>query len=263
MDRRLLLIAPYIAWLLLLVVAPFTLVFFTAFATRDELAQLSYGFGLSAFRELLDPVYLTLLGRTAVLAGMNAVLTILAAFPMAFFLSRLPRREASWYLSLLLIPFWTNYLVRLLAFMDVLRLEPFGISWTYSFHGMLAALLYNYLPFAVLPLYATLEKVPNSLLEAAQDLGASKRRVFLRVLWPLTKRSVVSTGLLVFIPSLGEYLIPEIVGGGKSYYLGTFLQQQFLVARNWPLGSAAVVVLLLLSAAVLGFGGSALREEEA
>ncbi len=263
MDRRLLLIAPYAAWLILLVVAPFTLILATAFATRDELGQLSFSFSLSAFRELSEPVYLALLGRTAWLALANSFLTLLAAYPMAFFLSRLPRREASWYLALLLIPFWTNYLVRLLAFMDVLRLEPFGVSWTYSFHGMLAALLYNYLPFAVLPLYATLEKIPSSLLEAAQDLGASKRKVFLNVLWPMTKKSIFSTGLLVFIPSLGEYLIPEIVGGGKTYYLGTFLQQQFLVTRNWPLGSAAVVALLILSALLLSFGGSTVREEEA
>lgn len=263
MDRRLLLILPYGAWLLFLVLAPFALVALTAFSRRDELGQLSYSFNLDAFRELLDPVYLQLLARTGALAIANTLLTVAAAYPLAFFLSRLPRKEASVYLALLLIPFWTNYLVRLLAFMDVLRLQPFGIEWTYSFHGMLAALIYNYLPFAVLPLYAALEKIPNSLLEAAQDLGASRRRVFLEVLWPLTKKSALSTGLLVFIPSLGEYLIPEIVGGGKSYYLGPFLQQQFLVARNWPLGSAAVIILLVGSALLLGFGGSALREEEA
>lgn len=263
MDRRLLLIAPYAFWLLFLALAPFALVIATAFATRDPLGRIEYSFTLDAFRELLDPVYLTLFARTALLALANALVTLGAAYPCAFFLSRLPRRKASLYLALLLIPFWTNYLVRLLAFMDILRLEIFGIAWTYSFHGMLAALVYNYLPFAVLPLYAALEKVPTSLLEAAQDLGASKRRVFFHVLWPLTRKSVIATGLLVFIPSLGEYLIPEIVGGGKTYYLGTFLQRQFLEARNWPLGSAAVMVLFVFSLILLRYGRAALEENRA
>jgi spermidine/putrescine transport system permease protein len=166
-------------------------------------------------------------------------------------------------MTFLLVPFWTNYLIRLLAFMDVLRLAPFGFEWTFTFHGILAALLYNYLPFAVLPLYSALEKVPSSLIEAAQDLGASRRRILISVLWPLTKNAVFATALLVFIPALGEFLIPELVGGGRSYMLGTFLQQQFLTFRNWPLGAAAIVFLLLLSLLALLLGGKALAEEGA
>jgi spermidine/putrescine transport system permease protein len=135
--------------------------------------------------------------------------------------------------------------------MDILRLQFFGMDWTYTFHGMAMAMIYNYLPFAILPLYSALEKIPTSLIEAAQDLGATRRQIFTRVIWPMSRRSVGSISLFVFIPSLGEYLVPEVVGGARTYFLGSFLQTQFLVTRNWPLGSAAVTCLLLFSGVLL------------
>ena len=263
MDRRILLIAPYFLWFTFLVLAPFSLIVATSFALRDEYGGVHFGLHLDAYRQLADPLYLEVLGRTILLALAHSVITLLAAYPLAFFLSRLDRASAGTYLTLLLIPFWTNYLIRLLAFMDVLRWKPFGLQWTFTAKGMLAAMLYNYLPFAILPLYTALEKIPSSLIEAAQDLGASKRKIFAEVLWPLTRKPVTITFLMVFIPALGEFLIPELVGGGQSFYLGTFLQQQFLVTRNWPLGSAAITALLLLSVCVLLLAGRSLSEEEA
>ena len=261
MDRRLLLILPYSLWFVFLVLSPFLFIFFTSLASRNELGVLSYGLHLDSFAQLTDPVYFSVLRRTFFLAGMNTAITICLAYPIAFFLSRIGKSESGFFLALLLIPFWTNFLIRLLAFMDVLRLHLFGMDWLFTWNGMLAALFYNYLPFAVLPLFSTLEKVPQSVLEAAQDLGASKRNVFFHVLWPMTKRGVMATSLLVFIPSLGEYLIPEIIGGGQQFFLGTFLQQQFFVSRNWPLGAAAIAILLVISIVLLRFGGNALLEE--
>ena len=262
MDRRRLLILPYALWLLGLVAAPFSLILAASLAARDEAGLVQFGFHLDSYAQLLDPLYLQIFLRTLLMATLHALLTLLAAYPAAFFLSRLPRADAAFYLTLLLVPFWTNYLIRLLAFMDVLRLQPGGIAWTFTFHGILAAMVYNYLPFAVLPLYSALEKVPTSLIEAAQDLGASKRQVLFKVLWPLTRKPLTATFLLIFIPALGEFLIPELVGGGQSFYLGTFLQQQFLTFRNWPLGSAAIALLLLLAVVMLAFGGKAIAEEE-
>lgn len=261
MDRRYL-ILPYFFWLLGLVAAPFALILAASFAQKDDTALLRFGFHLDAYRQLFDPLYLQIFLRTLALATIHSLLTLLVAYPAAFFLSRLPRKEAALYLTLLLVPFWTNYLIRLLAFMDVLRLQPFGISWTFSFHGILAAMLYNYLPFAILPLYSALEKVPDSLIEAAQDLGARKRQVLLKVLWPMTRRPVTGAFLLVFIPALGEFLIPVLVGGGQSFYLGTFLQQQFLTFRNWPLGAAAISLLVLLAMLMIAMAGKSLNEEE-
>jgi spermidine/putrescine transport system permease protein len=261
-DRRLLLITPYALWILFLVAAPFGLVFATSLAQRTDLGAVTFALSGEAFRQLADPLYFVILQRTVVLALAHTLLTLTVAYPVAFFLSRVSREESSFLLTLLMVPFWTNFLVRLLAFMDILRLQPFGLDLAYTPAGMLAAMLYNYFPFAVLPLYSALTKIPSTILEAAQDLGASKRRVFLHVLWPLTRRAVVATGLLVFIPALGEFLIPVIVGGGRSYYLGNFLHQQFLVTRNWPLGSAAIVALLGLSFLLVRFGGAALLEDK-
>jgi spermidine/putrescine transport system permease protein len=261
-DRRLFLIAPYFLWLTLLVLAPFSLIVATSFALRDVNGDMQFGLHLDAYRQLADPLYLEVLGRTIGLALVHSLITLTVAYPFAFFISRLDRAGAGTFLTLLLVPFWTNYLIRLLAFMDVLRWKPFGLQWTFTQKGMLAALLYNYLPFAILPLNSALEKIPTSLIEAAQDLGASKRKIFFEVLWPLTRKPITITFLLVFIPALGEYLVPELVGGGQSFYLGTFLQQQFLVVRNWPLGAAAITALLMLSVLLLVLAGKSLSEEE-
>jgi spermidine/putrescine transport system permease protein len=260
MDRRLLLVTPYLLWLFALVLAPFSIIISTSLAMRDAAHFVKPALQSDAYRTLLDPLYLEVLGRTVLFAGLHTTITIALAYPVAFFLSRLDRREAGMYITLLLVPFWTNFLIRLLAFMDVLRMQPFGIQWTFTFHGMVAAMVYNMLPFAILPLYAALEKVPDSVLEAAQDLGASKRRILWEVLWPLTRPAVFATALLVFIPALGEYLTPELVGGGQSYFIGTFLQQQFLFSRNWPVGAAAITILILLSVVLVGVGGKALEE---
>lgn len=260
MDRRLLLGIPFLFWLFFLVAAPFGLILAASFAEKDAYGTLTFGLHGRAFLDLLDPLYSQVMARTFIFAILHTILTMAIAFPAAFFLSRLDRNEAAFFLTLLLIPFFTNFLIRLLSFMDVLRLQPFGVQWTFTFHGMLAAMVYNTLPFAIFPLYAALEKVPTSLLEAAQDLGASKRRVLWRVLWPLTKRPAYAVSLLVFIPALGEFLVPELVGGGQSFFLGTFLHQQFLVSRNWPLGSAAITLLLGLSVLMVALGGKALEE---
>lgn len=260
-SRQKLLILPYALWLFGLVAAPFAMIVAASFGHRDETGLVEYGFHLESYGQLADPLYLEVFGRTLGMAMIHSVLTLLAAYPAAFFLSRLGRTQAAFYLTLLLVPFWTNYLIRLLAFMDVLRLHPFGLEWTFTFRGIVACLLYNYLPFAVLPLYSALEKVPNSLIEAALDLGASKRQVLFQVLWPLTRKPVTATFLLVFIPALGEFLIPELVGGGQNFYLGTFLQQQFLTVRNWPLGSAAIAILVLIATIVLFLGGKALADD--
>ena len=262
MDRRRLLIIPYALWLLGLVAAPFLLIVMASFGHRDENGGVVYGLHAEAYAQLSDPLYLEVFARTVAMAALHSLLTLAAAYPAAFFLSRLERKQAAFYLTLLLVPFWTNYLIRLLAFMDVLRLHPFGLEWTFTFRGIVAALIYNYLPFAVLPLYSALEKVPSSLIEAAQDLGASKRQVLFRVLWPMTRKPLTATFLLVFIPALGEFLIPELVGGGQNFFLGTFLQQQFLTTRNWTLGSAAIAILILVAMVMLAFGGNALAEDD-
>lgn len=262
MDRakRNFLIVPLAVWFFLLMAGPLVLMVIVSFTERDEFGLLHNNWNLESFRELFDPIYSRVLIRTLLMAAANTGATLLFAFPFAFYLSRLPRDRAMALLTLVMIPFWTNFLIRVLAFVDILRMEPFGLSFLYTPIGVLGALIYNYLPFAILPLYASLEKIDNSLLEAASDLGASRRQILFRVLLPLTRTGIVTAAVLVFIPSLGEYLIPEIVGGGKVFVLGTFLHHQFLVARNWPLGAAAITLLVVIAAVILWAGNKSLRE---
>ena len=246
---------PFQAWFLFFILGPLVVMVMMSFSHRTELGETQLAFEWTAYKTLMDPLYAKVLGTTLLFAIGNTVLTILAAYPLSFVIYRAKSSMRIWLVTLVLVPFWTSFLVRILAFMDVLRLHPFGIDWLYQAPGVLGALVYNYLPFAVLPIFSAMEKVDYSLIEAALDLGASKRRVFRSILWPLTKSGVITAGLFVFIPSLGEFLIPELVGGNNYFLLGSFLENQFLTARNWPLGAATVVLLILATLFVLGLFG--------
>ena len=246
-SRRIAFITPYYLWFLFLVLCPFLLVLVTSFFRRNELGVVVPDFTFDSYKQLFDPLYFEILSRTLFMAIANTIATMLVSYPLAFYISRLQKNKAAWAITLIMIPFWTNFLIRILAFMDVLRLKPFGFDLVYTAPGILAALVYNYLPFAVLPLYSTCKKIDHSVIEAAFDLSASRLQILTKVLWPLTRNGVITASLLVYVPTLGEFLIPEIVGGGKHFFLGTFLQQQFMVSRNWPLGSAAIILLILFA----------------
>lgn len=254
--RSVLLILPYAAWTLLFLGAPLAFVLALSFSHRTELGTYETKFDLGAYQQLFDPLYGNILLRTWAMGAGATLLIILISYPIAFYLSRLPKEKRTLWLTLILIPFWTNFLVRTLAFMDFLRWHPLGLEWIYMRKGVLATLAYNYLPFALLPLYSSMTHVEDSVLEAARDLGASKRQVFTRVLWPLTRAGTAAAAVLVFVPILGEFLIPDLVGGGRVFVLGTFLQNQFLTARNWPLGAAAIVLLTVVTLALVFVFGS-------
>ena len=246
-------ILPFQLWFLFLFAGPLGILVVMSFFARNEFGVAVPAFSFSSYRELLDPIYLQIIGRTLGLAFANTLSCILIAYPLAFYFSRLPKRRAATYLAIVMIPFWTNFLIRILAFLDVLRMTaPFGFNFIYTLPGVLLAMIYNYLPFAILPLYTSLEKIDTALIEAALDLGASRWQIIWRILWPMSRTGVLSAGALVFIPSMGEFLIPDLVGGGQKFFVGTFLYHQFFVARNWPLGAAAIVTLILTASVGLG-----------
>lgn len=259
MGRRLLLLSPYFLWLVFLVLGPFAIVFATSFFSRGSLGELTPAFQFQAYHDIFQGVFAQTALRTLGMAIANTVATLICAYPLAYFIARSNSRYQVLLLSLVLIPFWTNYLIRVLAFMDFLRLEPFGLQLLFTPPGVLAGLVYSYIPFALLPLYSNMRLLDGAHLEAARDLGASSWQSFWHVLWPLTSGGVRNAALFVFVPSLGEYLIPELVSGGKFYMLGSLLQHQFSTARNWPAGSALIVVLVLclLALFAIGFGGKA------
>ncbi len=246
-----LLILPFLIWFLFFILGPLVVLLVMSFSHRTDLGETELAFEWTAYKTLMDPLYAKVLLTTVLFALGNTVITLISSYALSFYMYRCRKSVRLWIITLILVPFWTSFLVRILAFMDVLRLHLFGIDWLYKAQGILGALVYNYLPFAVLPIFSAMEKVDYSVIEAAKDLGASKRRVFTQVLWPLTRNGVGVAALFVFVPSLGEFLIPELVGGSNYFLLGSFLQNQFLSARNWPLGSAAIMLLVLATLLLL------------
>jgi spermidine/putrescine transport system permease protein len=215
------------------------------------------------YESAIEPLYLRILERSVVLAFVNTVLCLLVAYPMAFWLGlRAPARWRSLLLVLVILPFWTSFLVRMYAWVFLLRTEglvnlvlaQFGIPplpLLYNDFAVLLGQVYGELPFMILPLYASIEKLDRSLLEAAADLGAAPFRALARVTLPLTAPGIVAGCVLVFIPSLGAYLAPDLLGGARTVYIGNLVQSQFAVARDMPFGAAlsfllSVTVLVLL-----------------
>jgi spermidine/putrescine transport system permease protein len=246
---------PFVFWLSLCLIGPLIFIVLTSFASRGLYGDVVWEFTGAAYADLLNPVYLKIVGRTLGFAAANTILVLFIAYPFAFYVTRLQGRARMFWLLVILVPSWTNFLVRIHAVSDFLRLRPLFMDWMYEPHGIVYTMVYEYLPLGVLPLYAALSKIDNSLIEAARDLGARSRDIFFKVLLPLTKSGVFAAGVFVFIPSLGEYLIPVLIGGGKYFVLGNFLDSQFMKTRNWPLGSAFLSVILLITFVVVVFSG--------
>jgi spermidine/putrescine transport system permease protein len=222
------------------------------------------GFTLEAYTRFLHPVYLQILERTFVIAVFTTALCVLAGFPVAYAITR----SGKWrtlLLFLVVLPFWTSFLVRTFAMIFLMRDTGLINSWLialgvirqpiemlYTPFAVLAGLVYGYLPFMILPVYSSLEKIDPSLLEAAEVLGARPTARFWRVTLPLAAPGLIAGSLLVFIPSLGSFLTSDLLGGAKGLIVGNLVQNQFSTARNWPFGSAASLILMtLVLAAVL------------
>ncbi|WP_447973190.1 ABC transporter permease [Nitrospira sp. Kam-Ns4a] len=253
------LLAPAAVWLILFFFAPLLVVLAISFASRGLYGGVEWTFSLANYALVADPLYLRVYGRSLWLAGATTALCLVLGFPLAYYMARVPPARQGLWLVLVLLPFWTNFLVRTYAWMFILRSEGLVntllVSWglaagpvelLYTDGAVLLGLVYGYLPFMVLPLYATLARLDVSLIEAAWDLYASGWAVFWRVVVPLARPGVIAGCLLVFIPSLGAFLTPDLLGGGRTMMAGTLIQHEYLVIRDWPLGSAFSFVLMSL-----------------
>jgi spermidine/putrescine transport system permease protein len=255
--KRFWLILPPAASLFLFFVVPLTLVLAVSFASRGTYGGIEWTFTLENYRSILDPLYLRVFWRSLWMAVLTTVLCLILGFPLAYLIARAPKRWQSLLLLLIIIPFWTNFLVRTYAWMFILRTEgllntilleiglidqPLNLLFTDT--AVIIGLVYGYLPFMVLPLYAALERLDPAMIEAARDLYATSRQVFTRVILPLAKPGVVAGCLLVFIPTIGAYVTPDLLGGARTLMIGNLIQQQYLVVRDWPFGSALSFVLM-------------------
>lgn len=275
-TARLVVILPY-AWLAAFFLAPFLIVLKISLS-QTALAQPPYmpvfdlaagwqgvkeffsGLSPDNYRLLLsDSLYLGSYLRSLTIAGSSTLMLLLAGFPIAYALARMPRRWQSVLVVLVILPFWTAFLIRVYAWINILQREgllnqtllALGIideplAWLASDTAIYIGIVYSYLPFMVLPIYATLEKLDESLLEAAADLGCPPWKAFWLVTVPLSLPGIVAGALLCFIPIVGEFVIPDLLGGSEQLMIGQVLWTEFFSNRDWPAASAVAVVLLCL-----------------
>ncbi len=251
-------------WLVLFGVVPLLLLVATSFFAQDPIDFFRLAPSLESYRQLLDPGYLQVMRRSVQFAALTTLLCLLIGYPFAWYTSRLSRPARVLVLVLLMIPFWTNSLVRTYAIRMVLgsqgllnqALLALGIidsplRLLYTDTAVVLGLFYLMLPFMILPLYACLEKLDYRLVEAARDLGAGFLQTLLRIVWPLSLPGVYAGCIMVFVPTMGLFYVATLLGGARQLLVGNLIQQQFLNARNWPLGSATSVVLILMMALML------------
>jgi len=255
---------PAIFWIIVFFVIPVFFILVFSFFERGTYGGVNYLFSIDNFSLVFDSLYLKTFLKTLTIAIINTFLCILLGFPLAYFIStRKKPKTKNWLLLLIILPFWTNFLIRTFSWMIILGnegiinntllslniiVEPLNLLFT-PFAVQLG-MLYNYLPFMVLPIYVAIEKIDSNLLLASKDLGANQKNVFTKIIFPLSLKGLFVGVFLVFIPSLGEFIIPDLLGGAKSPMIGNIIKDQFLTSRNWPFGSALVIMvmgLILLS----------------
>jgi spermidine/putrescine transport system permease protein len=270
----LLMLAPSTVLIAVFLIAPMLIVLGYSFAGRDAYGGVMPGFTLDSYRELFQPLYFPIFWNSVKLAFWNTVLCVLTAYPIAYFIAFRAGRMAPVLLILMLIPFWIDFLIRISAWVVLMGRngminsvltatildEPARMLGTYG--AVLVGLVYAFLPSAVFPIYAALQPIDRALLEAGRDLGAGPVQNFRRVTLPLSLPGVMAACLFVFVPSMGVFAIPVLLGGGKSIIIGNLIVQLFLDFRNMPLGSAVSVVLLVFSSLGILLYMRALRRVE-
>jgi len=256
--RGLLMALPAYAYLVVFFAIPLVIVFVFSFATRNRFGGTDLsGWNLTAYEKLGEPIVRDILFRSLWIAILTTLICLVIGYPFAYYLATRSPVVRNLMLVFVMIPFWSNFLVRNYAWRVLLGREGL-VSDTFELVGLgpreylftktavMIGLVYGFLPFMILPLYASIERIDSSLLEASRDLYASGWQTFRRVLLPLSMPGVIAGSILVFVPSLGAYVTPEILGGAKSTLLGSYIVTQFLTARNWPVGASLSFVLMTI-----------------
>ncbi|WP_428650531.1 ABC transporter permease [Roseibium sp.] len=263
-TRSNLMAAPAITWLLAFMVAPCVLVLAYAFFERGTWGGVVYNFNLENFARVADPLYAKIFLTSARIAGTATLLAILIAYPAAYAISLAPRHRQPMLLFFAVLPFWSNYLIRTYAWIVLLNREGLinnflrtlgydgePLSLLYTEGAVITGLVYNYLPFVILAIYSTLSRLNPELKEASRDLGGGAVRTFLRVTLPLTLPGVAAGGVFVFVLSIGNFVTPALLGGGRFQMIGNVVYDQFLTANDWPFGAALGMILIAIMIVLL------------
>ena len=256
---RLVMCGPITVWSLIFIIAPVLLLLFISFMTKGPLGIIQYKFTLENYKTILDPVYFSVVKESIVVAFTTTVLCVLMGYPFAYFMANKPAKVSGLLMILMMIPFWTNELVIVYSFVILLNssgiintmLMDLGIikeslNMLYNNFAVVVGMIYMLLPFAVLPMYSSIEKLDKNLIEASKDLGAGPVKTFFRVVLPLTSPGIFAAVILVFIPTIGYYQITDMLGGGTQMMVGNLINNQFSLSRNWPFGAALSMVLAVL-----------------
>jgi spermidine/putrescine transport system permease protein len=270
-----LLLAPMLGWLTLFVIVPTVVLIFVSFSERDTLGRVVYTFTTENYVRAFEWKWLKIFGTSVWYAFLTTIICLFIGYPAAYFIGRASERWRALLLMLVMIPFWTSFLVRtyawitilahdglLSAVLQTLRLTTEPMGFMYTPFAVVIGLVYNFLPFMILPIYTSVEKIDGSLIEAAYDLGARPFHVFTRIILPLTAPGIAAGVILVFVPAIAMFAITTLMGGGANPTIGEVIHQQFTRARNQPFGASLGVLLLAVFIFSLWLTSKLKRQEE-
>ena len=254
--------SPYIVWSTLFIVIPLIIIVFFSFT--QETAS-GYSFTLENFKRVLNSQYVSVFRRSRVLAFQSTVLCLILGYPVAYFISKMKSNRRNILIMLFIVPMWMNFLLRTYAWLPILGkngvinnfLSAIGlntINILYTDAAVLLGMVYNFLPFMILPIYTVLIKMDNSLIDAAADLGANKRQIFTRIIFPLSMPGVITGITMVFMPAVSTFVISRLLGGGQYMLLGNLIETQFTTMGDWNFGSALAIfmmIIILISMAIM------------
>ena len=254
--------SPYIVWSTLFIVIPLIIIVFFSFT--QETAS-GYSFTLENFKRVLNSQYISVFKRSLILAFESTVLCLILGYPVAYFISKMKSNKRNILIMLFIVPMWMNFLLRTYAWLPILGkngvinnfLSAIGldtINILYTDAAVLLGMVYNFLPFMILPIYTVLIKMDNSLIDAAADLGANKRQIFTKVIFPLSMPGVITGITMVFMPAVSTFVISRLLGGGQYMLLGNLIETQFTTMGDWNFGSALAIfmmIIILISMAIM------------
>lgn len=262
MKKKSYLAYPYIIWSAIFIVIPLILVIFFSFSKEVDNG---YVFSLENYKTLMDPIYFKVFFKSIGLAGLATLICLIVGYPVAYIISKAPLSKRGTLILLFILPMWMNFLLRTYAwvailgkngllnsFLGIFGIEP--VSILYTNFAILLGMVYNFLPFMVLPIFTSLSKMDNDLINAAHDLGANKFQVFTKVIFPLSLPGVISGITMVFMPAVTTFAISRLLGGGKFMLIGDLIEQQFTVVGDWNFGSAVsifMMIVILISLAIM------------
>ncbi len=268
------LFAPGLSWLLVFFLAPLALIFVVSLGSRDQYGGVVFeSLGFHNYERALDPQLLSTVGNSLRYAFATTVFSILIAYPVAYWISRYGGRRKALLIVLVMLPFWTSFVIRTYAWMIILRdngvvnsvLAAMGrdepLQLLNTDLAVILGMTYGFLPFAILPLYVSIDRVDPALVHAARDLYASGRAAFFHVTLPLTMPGVIAAAILTFIPAIGDYVTPDLLGGAQTTTIAKIVQTLFMSARDWPFGAALGFLLILVTIAGTLSGLRFLRQE--